>query len=221
MINWTTLINSAEPFVKYTTDHRHRINVSPYSFSFPTKYRSDGLKFDIHAGKPTTIDRRRAMFSLTEYRTIGSPDYPSAPSPAPAQTAKNMTIIWCDQNTDVATKTRLPSVLVVSNLRKWYCKGKLHRKGIHPALHADYVGAIWYDTADTRGRCGAPHTIGIEGYKEFYQNGEYQGYRANNIYEIWNKHLVEAAKDIVGQRYPLSTEYCGDVQDRFMLTAMG
>jgi hypothetical protein len=177
-------------------------------------------------------------------KTIGDPSKPSAPSPAPAQTVELMMIIFgtpvvsqLHDNGDIVydigldTSTNLPNVLVVHKLKKWYTNGVLHRKGIHPSLKADYVGAMWKTQNDntvypstgvgTNNRIGGPHTIGIQNYKEFYDEGTFQGYRHGDIYEVWSDKLKNVHNDITGPTNPLSTEYCMDIQDRLMVHALG
>lgn len=218
MINWTTLINAVDPFVIYHNNGSDK-NISTVNrkYAFPTKSVNDGIIFDCQNAILGNVLGRLAWVYVVEANTIGDVNNPSAPSPAPAQTATHVTIDWRD---DASGDDKSPSVIVISNLRKWYTRGNLHRKGIHPAVQADYVGAAWYE-GEQRRRIGGPHTVGIEGYNEFYKNNVFHGYRAKHIHEVWNTHLEEAEKDIVGSRNPLSTEYCHDIQDRFMLTAMG
>jgi hypothetical protein len=238
-MQWTSLINSVEPFVlehrddNVIYDETSLIFSYPIKYFFPTKNVHKGISFALPlVSHYQNVLGRPAFVYVSNGNTIGPVDQPSAPSPAAAQTADLVTIIWGTpkdesmstiQNRceiDIADSVELPSMVVISGLRKWYSGGKLHRKGNYPSLRADYVGASWYQNG-IRKRNNGPHTIGIDNYQEFYKDGKYNGYRSGDIHEIWSDNLKDMSGDIHGTVDPLSTEYCHDLQDRFAMMATG
>jgi len=113
-----------------------------------------------------------------------------------------------------------PAILYIQNLKKWYSSDGLHRKGGHPALRSDYVGAKWAEEGRLY-RSNGPHTVGIESYQEFHKDGNYNGMRFHKIHTEWDSDEQAAhAGAMDGPTNPLSNRYFGDQMDEFAFAAV-
>jgi hypothetical protein len=192
-------------------------------------------------------------------RSVGSYKCPTAPAPAAAQTADQITMIWSRSNQNFVElgydetvgmpapegvetyndrfvdtypnngytgkflaldvephrDDGFPAIITIGGLRKWYKDGKLHRKGSHPAIRADYIGAVWMQDGEECRNTG-PSRVLIEGYSEWHREGEYEGHRHNKVWTEWDRLPLEEAHGSVN---PLSNRYFGDIQDEMIYAA--
>lgn len=191
---------------------------------FPRDNGRRDLFLDINEMYPFESDLGMGLIHMTNPHTVGRTDRPHAPSPAPAQRADNITIVFTqsleeysvlgyDEGVGVFAPTNalwdaedpgspgcgsfgqrdphphrddgFPAVIVIGGLQKHYHEGKLHRTGNHPALKADYVGAVWMN-AGKKHRPTGPSTVLLTDYQEFHSHGEYQGFRFKGKHLTWD-----------------------------------
>lgn len=161
-------------------------------------------------GVPPTYIGASNSHSFVDEHNLAHAEEPSA-----AQTAGNICFVWDNgppryhvgirNITHPVSQHRedgFPALIEVIGLRKHYYHGKLHRKGVHPALKSDYLFAHWYHNGESK-RNNGPTTIKIDGYKEFWKDGQFNGYKKANHKCVWTLH---------GHRdKPEFDEFCGKV----------
>lgn len=108
-----------------------------------------------------------------------------------------------------------PALIAFGGLKRWHKLGKLHRKGGRAAIRADYVMAMWFQN-DQQSRVNGPSSILIEDYQEFYDNGNFCGYKYKSISEGWDRPLTQKP---LFTTHPLSNRYFGDPQDEMFCMA--
>jgi hypothetical protein len=109
-----------------------------------------------------------------------------------------------------------PASIVVTDLRKSLHNGVLHRSDGKAALTAGHIIARWFNH-DEPFRHNGPSQIKLSGYKEFHVHGSLYNATYEKIEMYWGNRL--APTSVVGQVFPLQTQYFGDVQDAFVWAA--
>lgn len=85
-----------------------------------------------------------------------------------------------------------PAVIECIGFKSHFHWNKLHRKGMWPALSVDKLIVTW--AVDNRPfRKNGPVGITINGYKEFWKDGVFKGYRMDGYDLTWGKDRDEGA----------------------------
>jgi len=139
---------------------------------------------------------------------VDNNDLPHAADPAPAQRCGNVAFVW-GTPTNRSEMTRInrifsfadriylhredgfPALIEAVGLAKHYYHGKLHRKGQHPAIKADYIFAHWYYSGKNF-RNNGPAVICIKDYKEYWNDGVFIGHKWSSISPFWK------CRDLIG-----------------------
>lgn len=137
---------------------------------------------------------------------LNSENLPNSTPSKPAQQAGNISFFWSKDSYRTERSSMLgpeierhrgdwwPASVELVNIQKHYSSGELHRESKYPAIRADYIIASWYEQGILY-RANGPAIVNLRGYKEFWVDGEYQGYTldANNL--TWKTTMTKTMED--------------------------
>lgn len=132
---------------------------------------------------------------------------PHMEEPAAAQSASNLMFVWTSDFllSERRHKKRLhritlhrddgfPAVVELINFRKHYYHGELHRKGNNPAITAERIMVHWYEDGKAH-RTNGPTNISITGYKEWWKEGKFKGYKLSGYTTYWKDPTYSVPED--------------------------
>ncbi len=205
MNNWIEIVRDVNYFNLMIANQKRKINTSENGtvnvvmpcrkdnivVKYDDVYHVDTVTDGIDGVPPAFISGSDTHIYADKISTENSV-VPHAEDPAAAQRAGNIGLFWGDTHpTSLGPMMRtyrddgFPAVIVMVNISKHYHHGVLHRKRKLPAISADYIGALWYPTADQHTRANGPACILLENYKEYWEDGEFKGHRWSNYNLSW------------------------------------
>jgi len=166
------------------------------SFAVPTRMGGISVDYDgVYKVHGTTLEGAPDFIALSEVSSYATPESdPYNPVPhkeqgVPAQKAGNIAFVWGTQSGRSIKPHRedgFPAVVMAISLSKFYRYGILSRYKRYPAIKAEHLCAMWYaHQPGIHHRNNGPTSVTFENYKEFWDEGEYNGQKWSDHHLRW------------------------------------